>query len=282
MIALVGLAFPTVSSAATWQIVGWGSPGAVTTSTPTGSAAWRTVVMPATTSGQPQPSGAGTGSTSAPQPVSSGSGSGSGAGGWSYVQFPSSGGAGSSSPAGSSPSSAGWSGGSSPQGSGGSSTPLSSPGISQSQTVLVPSSFGQGAVAPPPDQAQLAQEFLALVNAARAQHNEGPLTDNPLLDQLALAKAQDLVVFNYFSHYSPRLGWPIDQEKAAGFSASYMGAENMAVAGSIQTAFDHLMASPTHQENLLDPAFTQTGIAVVVVPGANSVLVEELFAGPSN
>lgn len=280
MIALVGLALPSVSSAATWQIVEWGSPGAVTTSTPTGSVAWRTVVMPAATGAQPQPSGAGTGSTSAPPPVSAGSGSVSG--GWNYVPFPSPGGAGSPSSAGSSPPSTGGSGGGPSQGSNGASTPLSSPGISQPQTVLVPSSFGQGPIAPPPDQGQLAQEFLALVNVARAQHSEGPLAGNPLLDQLALAKAQDLVVYNYFSHYSPRLGWPIDQEQKAGFSAAYMGAENIAVAASIQTAFDHLMASPTHQENLLDPAFTQTGIAVVVVPGANSVLVEELFAGPSN
>lgn len=196
--------------------------------------------------------------------------------------MPSPGGAGSPSPAGSGSSGTGVSGGGSQQGSGGSSVPPSSPGNSGPQTVLVPSSFGQGPIAPPPNQSQLAQQFLALVNAARAQHSEGSLADNPLLDQLALAKAQDLVVYNYFDHYSPRLGWPIDQEQRAGFSAAYMGAENMAVAGSIQTAFDHLMASPTHQENLLDPAFTQTGIAVVVVPGANSVLVEELFAGPSN
>ncbi len=151
----------------------------------------------------------------------------------------------------------------------------------QPQTLLVPSAFGQAPPAPPANQADLAQQFLAMVNQVRAQHNEGPLADNPLLDQLALAKAQDLVVYNYFDHYSPRLGWPIDQEQKAGFRALYMGAENMAVAGSIQQVLQHLLASPTHLENLLDPGFTQTGIAVVVLPGANSVLVDQFFAGPS-
>ena len=151
--------------------------------------------------------------------------------------------------------------------------------VSAVQTLLYP---GPAPSTPPANQASLAQQFLALVNQARAQSHEGPLADNPLLDQLALAKAQDLVAYNYFDHYSPRLGWPIDQEQKAGFQALYMGAENLAVAGSIQQAFEHLMASPTHQENLLDAGFTQTGIAIVVLPSANSILVEQLFAGPSN
>ncbi len=139
---------------------------------------------------------------------------------------------------------------------------------------------GQTTVAPAPDpNASLAQQFLSLVNEFRAQNGVGTLADSPLLDQLALAKAQDMVEYGYVAHYSPRLGWPMNQETAAGFSAQSMGAENIAEAGTIQRAMIDLESDPGHRANLLDSAFTQTGIAVLPITGG--VLVEELFAGPS-
>lgn len=125
----------------------------------------------------------------------------------------------------------------------------------------------------------LSGQFLSLVNQARQQAGLGALADSPVLDQLALAKAQDMITYGYVAHYSPRLGWPVNQETAAGFSAQSMGAENIAEAGTIQRAMIDLMSDPGHKANLLDPAFTQTGIAVLPVTGG--VLVEELFAGPS-
>ncbi len=122
-------------------------------------------------------------------------------------------------------------------------------------------------------------QFLAMVNQARAQNGAGPLTDNSVLNSLAQAKAKDLVTYNYFDHYSPRLGWPIDQEEAAGFRAYSMGPENLAEAASVSRAFAMLMASPLHRQNILNTAFTQTGIAIV--PVYNGVLIDEMFTGPS-
>ena len=118
-----------------------------------------------------------------------------------------------------------------------------------------------------------------MINQARVQNGAQPLTENSVLDGLAQAKAKDLVVYNYFDHYSPRLGWPIDQEEAAGFQAYSMGAENLAETANVSTAFSMLMASPLHRENILNTAFTQTGIAIV--PVTNGVLVDEFFTGPS-
>lgn len=132
---------------------------------------------------------------------------------------------------------------------------------------------------PPANEAALVSQFLAMVNQARVQNGAQPLTENAVLDGLAQAKAKDLVVYNYFDHYSPRLGWPIDQEEAAGFRAYSMGAENLAETANVSTAFAMLMASPLHRENILDTAFTQTGIAIV--PVTNGVLVDEFFTGPS-
>ena len=136
----------------------------------------------------------------------------------------------------------------------------------------------QGGTAPA-NQGSLATQFLALINQARAQAGLGALSDSPILDQLALAKAQDMVTYGYVDHYSPRLGWPINQETAAGFEAQSMGAENIAEAGTIQRAMIDLMSDPGHKANILNTGFTQTGIAVLPVYGG--VLVEELFAGPS-
>lgn len=156
----------------------------------------------------------------------------------------------------------------------GTGTTTSSPST-QGTSTLSSASSGSGT-------ASLSQQdraFLQMVNDARAQSGLGALTDNPLLDRLALQKAQDLATYNYFAHYSPRLGWPIQQEEQAGFYALYMGAENIAEAGTVSRAFIDLMNSPGHVANILDPGFTQTGIAIVPVP--YGVLVEELFAGPT-
>ncbi len=159
-------------------------------------------------------------------------------------------------------------------GSGGATSASSGSGSSSS------GSAGGGATGgAPQSNSSLNAQFLVLVNQARQQAGVGTLADSPTLDQLALAKAQDMVTYGYVAHYSPRLGWPINQETAAGFEAQSMGAENIAEAGTIQRAMIDLMSDPGHRANLLDPSFTQTGIAVLPVTGG--VLVEELFAGPS-
>jgi uncharacterized protein YkwD len=121
--------------------------------------------------------------------------------------------------------------------------------------------------------------YFNLMNSARVAAGVPPLADNPLLDRLALEKAEDIATYGYFDHYSPRLGWPIDMELRAGFRAVAMGAENIAEAGTVQRALLNFLASPLHRQNLLDPVFTQTGVAVVPIP--YGVVVEQLFAGPS-
>jgi len=123
-----------------------------------------------------------------------------------------------------------------------------------------------------------AAQFLSMVNAYRAQMGKGSLESNATLDALALEKAQDMVRLGYVAHVSPDLGSPFQMEIQAGYQAQSMGAENIAEAGSIERALINLESDPGHQANLLDSAFTQTGIAVLPIP--YGVLVEELFSGP--
>ncbi|MCL6596755.1 MAG: CAP domain-containing protein [Firmicutes bacterium] len=134
--------------------------------------------------------------------------------------------------------------------------------------------------APSPPTALSAAEgrLVALMNAARTSAGLGPLAVNPALENLARKKAADMVRLGYVGHLSPDLGWPIQMEIQAGYMAWSMGAEDIAEAGSVLQAFAMFRASPTHWANIVDPALTQVGVAVVPVP--YGVLVEVLFSGP--
>lgn len=130
------------------------------------------------------------------------------------------------------------------------------------------------------DMSSVDQELLQFVNTARVSAGLRPLTVNATLQSLALVKAQDMVTYGYFAHYSPRLGWPYQMETNVGYRAAAMGAENAAEAASAARAFAMFRGSPTHWANIMDPVFAVTGIAVVPIPGG--VLVEELFSGQPN
>jgi uncharacterized protein YkwD len=134
--------------------------------------------------------------------------------------------------------------------------------------------------APTPPTSLSADEarLVALMNAARAAAGLGPLAVNPALETLAQEKAADMVRLGYVGHVSPDLGLPIQMEMRAGYLAWGMGAEDIAEAGSVLQAFAMFRASPTHWANIVDPALTQVGVAVVPVP--YGVLVEILFSGP--
>ena len=74
--------------------------------------------------------------------------------------------------------------------------------------------------------------------------------------------------------------WPIKREDAADLQAQGMGAENIAIAGSVSQAFSLLMASPPHRSNILNPYETQIGVGVV--PTGSGYAISELFIGPNS
>ena len=121
------------------------------------------------------------------------------------------------------------------------------------------------------------QQLLALINAERARFGLPPLRLDPTLSYLARLKSQDMVSLNYFGHYSPTYGYPYYMEYRAGIRARYMGAENIAAAGSVTMAHYLLMASPGHRRNILEPRFTDVGLGVV--PGRWGLTVTQLFIG---
>ncbi len=122
-----------------------------------------------------------------------------------------------------------------------------------------------------------------LANGDRAQSGLATLTVDPLLVEAAQAKANDMASKGYFAHVSPAGVDPWFWFKQAGYSFNYAG-ENLAVdfsdSGDVNTAW---MNSPTHRENILDPHFTEIGIATAqgMYEGHPTTFVVQEFGAPA-
>jgi uncharacterized protein YkwD len=100
-------------------------------------------------------------------------------------------------------------------------------------------------------------------NAQRAAHGLPALAENSKLNQVASAKLKDLFAKQYFEHVSPSGVGPSDLAKQMGYEYIIVG-ENLALGNfkSDAALVDAWMASPGHRENILNPKFTQIGVAV--------------------
>src|SRR3989344_746732 len=122
-----------------------------------------------------------------------------------------------------------------------------------------------------------------LANGDRAASSIGTLTVNPVLVAAAQAKANDMATYGYFAHISPQGVYPWHWFEQAGYKFTYAG-ENLAVdfsdSGDVNTAW---MNSPTHRENLLNPKYTEIGIATAqgMYKGRLTTFVVQEFGTPS-
>ena len=122
-----------------------------------------------------------------------------------------------------------------------------------------------------------------LANGDRAESALGTLTVNPVLVAAAQAKANDMAIYGYFSHISPQGIDPWHWFEQAGYKFTYAG-ENLAVdfsdSADVNTAW---MNSPTHRENLLNPKYTEIGIATAqgMYQGRLTTFVVQEFETPA-
>ncbi len=130
---------------------------------------------------------------------------------------------------------------------------------------------------PPPttDRTLINGRVLALVNAARARARRcgaesfaaaAPLSRNALLEQSALAYAQDMARYTYMDHTGRDGSSPQQRISAAGYAWVEAG-ENLA--RGVMTAdavVDGWLHSPGHCANLMQPAYTEMGVAFAVNP----------------
>jgi uncharacterized protein YkwD len=133
---------------------------------------------------------------------------------------------------------------------------------------------GAGCADPAPSPGSLgavAEATLCLLNGERGDHGLAPLAVNDQLGAAASAYAQDLVAGSYFSHTGrdgsdvreriARTGYlPSDRSWRIGENLAW-GTGALATPRSIVQAW---MNSPGHRENILNSAYREIGIGVVV------------------
>lgn len=121
-----------------------------------------------------------------------------------------------------------------------------------------------------------------LANADRATNQLSSLSINPVLEEAARLKAEDMAAKSYFAHYSPDGVSPWYWFTQAGYRFAYAG-ENLAInfddSSAVNTAW---MNSPTHRANILNGNFTEVGIATAkgMYQGRETVFVVQMFGRP--
>jgi uncharacterized protein YkwD len=106
----------------------------------------------------------------------------------------------------------------------------------------------------------------ARVNAVRAEHKLIALAGSSELAAVARAHASDMLRRNYLSHDNPEGQNPLQRVQAAGLSGFRLLAENIGATTesyALARIVTEWMRSHDHRENLLNPAFNTTGLAVV-------------------
>ncbi|MES1182601.1 MAG: CAP domain-containing protein [Myxococcales bacterium] len=99
-----------------------------------------------------------------------------------------------------------------------------------------------------------------LLNEARRLAGVAPLVRDDDLRRVAEGHSEDMRDHNFFSHVSPSTGAPQDRLRRSGLLVSIFG-ENIASAPTPEDAHRGLMDSPGHRANMLNPKFTNVGIA---------------------
>jgi uncharacterized protein YkwD len=127
-----------------------------------------------------------------------------------------------------------------------------------------------------------ASVLVSLTNQNRAAANVSQLTVSPILEKAAQMKADDMAAKGYFAHNTPEGFTPWYWFDLAGYKYIYAG-ENLAVnfenSSDVETAW---MNSPGHFLNIMNPKFTEIGIATStgIYKGRSAVFVVQMFGAP--
>ncbi len=142
-------------------------------------------------------------------------------------------------------------------------SPAERPGQPAPQATLKP------VAAKPPDIPSLDYEFqvedqlLALANQSRTQAGAPPLTLEPGLSQAARTHALAMLEARQLSHqFNGEPSLPVRLAATTTLQLDQEG-ENVALDYDAKDANQHLMLSPPHRANLLNPAYNVVGLGVV-------------------
>lgn len=125
------------------------------------------------------------------------------------------------------------------------------------------------------DHAVIAGRVLELVNGARAKPRHcgtesfaaaAPLSRNALLEKSALAYAQDMARHSYMNHTGRDGSTPQQRISAAGYDWIEAGENLASGVMSADEVVGGWLHSPGHCANLMQPAYTEMGVAFAVNP----------------
>ena len=105
--------------------------------------------------------------------------------------------------------------------------------------------------------------MLQLVNQARNNAGLPSLYVEQRLTDMARSYSNEMIQYDFFGHVSPVSGTLQQRVAAWGLTGWTLAGENIAKAPSIEVAFEALMNSPSHRENILRPEFNCIGIGAV-------------------
>jgi hypothetical protein len=111
--------------------------------------------------------------------------------------------------------------------------------------------------------AEEGRKIVALTNTLRRSLSLDVVTENQKLNQAAVKKVEDMLINQYFAHQSPQ-GYDLEHFlKLAAYNNYITVGENLAIgysdAAEVMEAWEN---SPTHYNNLVDPNFTEIGVAL--------------------
>ena len=130
--------------------------------------------------------------------------------------------------------------------------------------------------------AVIASDIIDFTNSARHTNAVASVQENSLLDDAALAKAEDMASKGYFAHISPDGTLPWVWITSTGYDYQNAG-ENLAVRFSdSKDVVNAWMASPSHRDNILRSNYSEIGVGVAegVYRGQPATFVVQYFASP--
>jgi uncharacterized protein YkwD len=133
----------------------------------------------------------------------------------------------------------------------------------------------------PQDGPAVSRRVLELVNEARARPTRcgrqtfdatTPLKLSPALGTAALAHSRDMAARGYFDHAGADGSTPASRVTRTGYAWHTVGENLAAGVPTPEEAMEGWLQSPAHCQNLMDPRFTDMGVAFSVNPKNPSVI----------
>ena len=132
---------------------------------------------------------------------------------------------------------------------------------------------------------------MGLVNAARAGGRRcgakyfaraSPLVINPALTAAALEHSRDMAQHDEFDHRGHDGSMPTLRVQRAGYGRFQIVGENIAAGATTPMEVTQgWLSSPAHCENIMDPRFSEVGIAFAVnMASAEAIYWTQDFAAP--